>query len=102
MIDIKEIRENPQQFKDACKAKGFDVDIKGLLKADEALRKLKKLLQDTATYKNQIGKEIPKLSGDEKQAKLEQLTNYKRDEVVWKEDVKRNQLEFDELMLQVS
>ena len=101
MINIKQIRENPEKFKKAAKDKHFDVKIDDLLKVDEALRKLKKLLQDTATYKNQIGKEIPKLSGDEKQAKLEQLANYKRDEAAWKEDVKRNQLKFDELMLLV-
>ena len=27
MIDIKEIRENPEKFKAACEAKGFNVDI---------------------------------------------------------------------------
>jgi len=102
MIDIKQIRDNPEKFKKAAKDKHFDVKIDDLLKVDEALRKLKKLLQDTATYKNQIGKEIPKLSGDEKQAKLEQLANYKRDEAAWKEDVKRDQAKFDELMLQVA
>ncbi len=102
MIDIKEIRENPEKFKAACEAKGFTVDIDRLLEVDEALRKLKKLLQDNATYKNQIGKLIPKLTGDEKRAKLEQLANYKKDEAVWKEDVKRNRLEFDKLMLLVA
>ncbi|UCF44528.1 MAG: serine--tRNA ligase, partial [Planctomycetota bacterium] len=46
MIDIKEIRKNPQKFKRACKDKGFAVDIDRLLKMDKALRDLKKLLQD--------------------------------------------------------
>ena len=46
MIDIKQIRENPQKFQDACKAKGFAVDIDKLLKTDEQLRDAKKQLQD--------------------------------------------------------
>ena len=102
MIDIKQIRENPDKFKKAAKDKHFKVDIDKLLELDKVLKKLKKALQDIATYKNQIGKEIPKLSGDKKQAKLEQLASYKRDEADWKKDVKRNQSEFDDLMLQVA
>jgi len=101
MIDIKQIRQNPEKFQKAAKDKGFDVDIKYLLELDTSIRKLKQLLQDTATYKNQIGKEIPTLSGKEKQAKLKQLAEHKKNEVDWKEDLKRNQPEFDELMLQV-
>ncbi len=102
MIDIKEIRENPQRFEKAAKDKGFDVDIKYLFELDTSIRKLKQLLQDTATYKNQIGKEIPTLSGKEKQAKLKQLAEHKKNEVDWKEDLKKNQPQFDDLMLEVA
>jgi len=102
MIDIKQIRENPDKFRKAAQDKHFKVDVDKLLELDKVLKKLKKALQDIATYKNQIGKEIPKLSGDEKQAKLEQLASYKQDEADWKKDVKRNQSEFDDLMLQVA
>jgi len=102
MIDIKQIRENPDKFKKAAKDKHFKVDIDKLLELDKVLKKLKKALQDIATYKNQIGKEIPTLSGKEKQAKLKQLAERKKNEVDWKEDLKKNQPEFDELMLQVA
>ncbi|UCF43232.1 MAG: serine--tRNA ligase [Planctomycetota bacterium] len=101
MIDIKEIRKNPQKFKRACKDKGFAVDIDRLLKMDKALRDLKKLLQDNATYENMLQKEIPALSGKERESKLETLSNLKRDDVEWKKNIKELQPQFDALMLQV-
>ena len=73
MIDIRQIRENPQVFKDGAKAKGFDVDIDRLLEVDDALKSTKQQLQDISTEKNRLGKSIPRLSGDEKQAALARL-----------------------------
>ncbi|MHC4487841.1 MAG: serine--tRNA ligase [Planctomycetota bacterium] len=102
MIDIKQIRENPQQFKDACKTKGFAVDIDKLLETDERLRDIKKQLQDLVTEKNRIGKSIPKLSDDEKQSALAQLSELKQREAEYDENVKKLQPVFDELMLQVA
>ena len=37
MLDIKEIREDPQRFKDAARAKNFDVNIDKLLEIDTEL-----------------------------------------------------------------
>jgi len=101
MIDIKQIRENPQKFKDACKDKGFAVDIDRLVQMDKALRDLKNLLQDNTTYENMLQKEIPALSGEERESKLETLSNLKRDDVEWKKNIKELQPQFDALMLQV-
>jgi seryl-tRNA synthetase len=101
MIDIKLIRENPERFKDAAKAKGFEVDIDRLLEVDEALKSAKKNLQNISTEKNRFGKSIPKLSGEEKQSALEQLSELKQQETNFNEDVKKLQPEFDELMLLV-
>ncbi len=102
MIDIKQIRENPEKFKKACKDKCFDVNIDKLLKVDSALRDLKKLLQDNATYENMVQKEIPTLSGEERQSKIETLSNLKQDDVEWKKNIKKLQPEFDALMLEVA
>ncbi len=102
MIDIKLIREDPQRFKDAAQAKGFDVDIDRLLFLDERLRETKNTLQTISTVKNQIGKKIPRLSGIEKQAELESLANLKKEEKRSQEWIKTHQPEFDELMLQVA
>ena len=102
MIDIKLIRENPQKFQDVCEAKGFAVDIDKLLEIDEQLRDTKKQLQDIVTEKNRIGKSIPKLSDDEKQSALEQLSELKNNEAQYDENIKKLQPDFDELMLQVA
>ena len=98
MIDIKQIRQNPEKFKKAAKDKNFDVDIDKLLEVDGWLRDKKKLLQDIATDKNTIGKFIPKLGGDEKQDALKKLSEFKEIEAVINNDIKGFQQEFDELM----
>lgn len=102
MLDIKSIRENPQQFKKAAKDKNIEVDIDRLLKADTELAEAKQHLQDIATEKNRIGKSIPKAAGEEKQQALAQLAKLKADEPQFEEKVKQLQPEFDSLMLLVA
>jgi len=102
MIDIKLIRENPQKFKTAAKAKGFVVKIDRLLYLDKVLRDTKKKLQDIVTVKNQIGKKIPKLSEILKQAELANLSQLKEEEKRSQDWLKIRQPEFDKLMLLVA
>jgi seryl-tRNA synthetase len=102
MIDIKQIRENPQGFKEAGRAKHFDVDIDRLLEVDSALKAAKSQLQEISASKNRIGKSIPNLSGGEKDAALAQLSELKRQETNFNEEVKKLQPEFDELMMEVA
>jgi len=101
MIDIKQIREKPEAFKAACEAKKFEVDIDKLLSIDAELRTVKQQLQDISTEKNRIGKSIPKLPPDEKEAALSQLSDLKQRETEYNEDLKNLQPQFDELMPQV-
>ncbi len=98
MIDIKQIRDNPEKFKKAAKDKNFDVNIDTLLALDEQIREVKKQLQDIATEKNQIGKSIPKLEGTEKAIKLDRLSELKNLEILINSNIKNLQPEFDELM----
>ncbi len=101
MIDIKTIRENPQPYKNACKAKNFYVDIDRLLQLDNDLRKVKTRLQEITTEKNTVGKSIPKLTGDEKQKLINKLAEFKNEETALAEQIKNLQPELDALMLQV-
>ena len=80
MIDIKQIRENPEKFKKACEVKGFKVDIDQLLQMDADLREHKRILQDIVTEKNRIGKLIPKLAPEKQQSVLVELTKLKQKE----------------------
>ncbi len=101
MIDIKLIRENPEPFKTACKAKNFYVDIDRLIQLDGDIRKAKTRLQEITTEKNTLGKSIPKLAGNEKQNLLNKLAEYKNEEASLNDQIKKCQPEFDELILQV-
>jgi len=102
MIYIKQIRENPQKFKDACEAKGFAVDIDRLLVVDSNLITQKKILQDIATGKNSLGKLIAQLEPNERSKRLAELAELKKEEDLVNEHIKRIQPEFDELMLLVA
>jgi len=101
MIDIKQIRENPQKFKDACHAKKFTADIDKLIEVDSALKTIKQKLQDISTDKNRLGKSIPKLAADEKQSALSQLAELKQEEAKYSDNLGQLQPQFDEIMQQV-
>lgn len=101
MIDIKLIRQEPQKFIDGAIAKKIACDVEGLLSIDEELKVLKQRLQDMVTEKNALGKSIPKLDGDQKQAALAKLSEIKDEEGTVNEKVKELQPEFDRLMQQV-
>ncbi|HOT73567.1 MAG TPA: serine--tRNA ligase [Anaerohalosphaeraceae bacterium] len=101
MIDIKLIRQNPQLFKDGAKAKKFDVDIDELLAIDAVLMDVKKKRQEIATEKNRLGKEIPRLPPEQKQAFLKTLSELKTLEAELEAKAKELQPQFDALMLQV-
>jgi seryl-tRNA synthetase len=102
MIDIKEIRENPERFKKAAIDKNIDVDIGRLLHVDAELLAARQRLQEIATEKNRVGKLIPQLASQEKQDALAQLAKLKADEPQFEEKVKQLQPEFDALMLLVA
>jgi seryl-tRNA synthetase len=101
MIDIKELRNNPDAYIQAAKNKRIDADVQRLVVVDEQLKAAKARLQDITTDKNRIGKSIPKLSGPEKDAALQTLSRLKQEEESFEEQVKQLQPEFDALMLQV-
>jgi seryl-tRNA synthetase len=101
MIDIKLIRQNPQKYKGGAKAKKFQVDIDHLLDVDSRLLACRKKLQDLATEKNRIGKDIPKLAADRKKEALAALSKLKEEEAGLNEEVKTLQPEFDTLMGEV-
>jgi seryl-tRNA synthetase len=102
MIDIKQIREDADRFKQAAVDKHINADIDRLLAVDGELLEAKKQLQDIATDKNRIGKSIPKLPPEEKQAALAELAQLKERETRYNEQVKDLGPQFEELALQVA
>lgn len=72
MIDLKELRENPQRFVDAATQKRIDVDIPKLIELDARNRALTSEQQKLTAEKNQIGKQIGQLAGQIKKAPADQ------------------------------
>lgn len=81
MIDLKDLRERPEKYRDGCRKKGMAVDIDALLTLDAKRRTLLTEQEAAKAQQNALAKEsgpaigklkgqIGKASGDEK-AKLE-------------------------------
>jgi len=101
MIDMKLLRENPEAYIRAAKDKRIEVEIPRLLEVDARLREARTRLQEIATEKNRIGKEVPRLSGPQKDEAIARLAGLKQQEAQSQEQTDVMQPEFDALLLQV-
>lgn len=68
MIDLKDLRSNPEKYRRGAANKNSPVDIEALLSLDEQVRALQTEQQQFAAEKNAIGKEIGQLAGQLKKA----------------------------------
>lgn len=68
MIDLKDLRENPERYKRAAQLKRIDVDIDRLLALDAQKRSLEAERQKITAEKSASGKEIGQLQGKLKKA----------------------------------
>jgi len=81
MIDIKDLRENPDKYKKACQQKGYNIDVDRLLELDDQDRRIKTELQEMATEKNQAGKSIAKITDPtERQQAIDRMSQLKERE----------------------
>lgn len=72
MIDLKDLRENPDRYRQAAKLKRISADIDQLLDLDAKHRALEQQRQELTAEKNQISKQIGQLAGQLKKATGEQ------------------------------
>jgi seryl-tRNA synthetase len=99
MIDIKLIRENPDRYIEAARAKHVSADIPGLLAADAELQEARRGLQEARTAQNAAGKSIAKLKGPEKDSAIAEMAGLKAKVKQLDERIEQLQPKFDELML---
>jgi seryl-tRNA synthetase len=66
MLDLKQIRENPDAIRLACKEKRVTLDLDALLEADQRALALSRKLQELQEKRNQNAKLIPKASAEER------------------------------------
>lgn len=78
MIDIELIRSNPDKVKWAAKVKNIDVNIDYILILDKQKRELLTKVNNLRAERNKLADEIPKLSGEEKTAKIEKIRAIKQ------------------------
>jgi len=77
MIDIRDLRADPDKYVKAAADKHIAADIPAVVELDRKVLDAQKQLQDVRTAQNAAGKAIRKLSGDEKQAKIAEMTELK-------------------------
>lgn len=72
MLDIHFIREHSDIVKAGAAKKHIKVDIDGLLTIDDERRELQQKVDDLRAQQNVISDSIPKLEGEEREAKIEE------------------------------
>lgn len=73
MIDIKRLRENPNEIILATKAKNIDLDIDEILELDRKVRSLQSELESIAAQKNEASKQITSAEADERQKLIDEM-----------------------------
>jgi len=72
MIDLKQLRDDPERFREGARRKGVDVDIDRILELDarrrEAISRQESLRSEQKKIEKSIGPEIGKLTGAMKKA----------------------------------
>lgn len=101
MIDIKHLRENPDIYKRACQQKGYKIDIDQFCVLDKRVRELKQQLQEIATAKNQAGKDIAKLKGDERDQAIRRMGELKEQEKQFTSDLTGLEPQVNQFLLNI-
>ncbi|MBX7137334.1 MAG: serine--tRNA ligase [Oligoflexia bacterium] len=73
MIDLNQLRTDPEPFVAACRKKRIKFDIPAFLKLDTEFRALKSSVEAQRSQQNAFSKELPKLKDPEKSQKLAQM-----------------------------
>ena len=103
MLDIKKIRQNPQEVKEALEKRHGNFPIDDLLELDEKRRKLLIQVEEMKARQNAVSKEIPKLKKEGKDAtevlnEMKDLSNQVRE---LDADVKNMDEEIKNLLLEI-
>lgn len=73
MLDIRFVRENPELVREGARKKHIECDVDGILEVDRHRRELMQQAEELKAVRNRVSKEVPKLQGDEKQTKIQEM-----------------------------
>src|SRR5438128_2180546 len=79
MVDLKDLRENPDKYREAARAKRITVDIDQLLEMENQRRAFDMKRQQLTSEKNSISKQIGQLAGQLKKAPADQQAKLQED-----------------------
>ncbi|NQU75057.1 MAG: serine--tRNA ligase [Planctomycetes bacterium] len=77
MIDIKDLRADPDKYVRAAADKAMAVDVPAIVELDRQVRDAQQSLQDLRTEQNAASKAIARLQGLDKQAAIAQMAELK-------------------------
>lgn len=101
MLNINFIRENKDLVAMGAKKKHIDFDVDALITLDDTRRELLQKVEEMRAKQNEVGKQIPQVSGDEKETLLKEMTELK--EVLQQDEAKLKDImeEWQHMMLRV-
>jgi len=102
MVDLKDLRENPQKYRRGAELKNVKVDIDALLAADEQRLTAQREFEKFRAEQNEASKEIGKLKdASEKQAAIARVGSLKTSVKDAEERMKTTETQVNVLLLQV-
>ena len=73
MIDLKDLRENPESYKKACIDKRIKFDVDAFLELDSKYRELSLKEEQLSTERNALNKQLSKASDQEREELLKKI-----------------------------
>jgi seryl-tRNA synthetase len=101
MLDLKQIRDNPEQVRRAAQDKHVVLDLDALLAADRGLTSLTRGLQELQEKRNQNAKLIPKATAEERPGLIEEGRRIGDAIASMKPEIAAAEARLRELLLQV-
>ena len=101
MLDIKFIRENSELVKKAAADKLMEVDIDKLLSIDKKIRDISANFEIMKEQRNKLSKEIPSLSNEQREIKVNEVKNLKNEIANLEETLTPLKAEYKDLMYRV-
>ena len=102
MIDLKHLRENPQDYRKACELKRSATDFDAFLALDAKGLSIRQKLQELATQKNEASKSIAKIKDPaERKDAIENMSRLKEHQKKLNTELAQLEPRYQEMLLQI-
>jgi len=101
MIDIKNIRENPEIYQQAADVKGVDIKIEELLAVDKRRSQLLQEIEDIRCRRNKINSQIKKAESSERDDLIAETKKLKSELAKLEPDLKETERRYQQLLFLV-